>query len=236
MRRWPRVPSWLGRWASPSRRHHSRPRRLLPLNLLLALLGCTLALGLIRESLAWRPLPPPPTPRIGPSAEVAAVTAPPTESGTYAVIAAKNLFSPGRSEAPVGPITTATNPKPVLHGVVIDGAKSRAYLEDSQLKQTFGYGVGDPIGGGRLESIGADRVFIARADGSVEVLLKDPSKPKPAEPATAPSGAPPASAAAPAPSGVAVPARASVLPAAGAAALPSRLPPAIGPRLRGNDR
>jgi hypothetical protein len=228
MRRRRGVPVWLDRWASSS--------RLLPLNLLLALLGCALAAGLIRELLASRPLPSPPTPRIGPSAEVAAVTAPPAASEAYAVIATKNLFSPGRSEAPIGPTNTATSPRPVLHGVVIDGAKSRAYLEDPQLRQVFGYAVGDPIGGGRLESIAADRVVIARADRPVEVLLKDPSKPRPAESAAVPTGALPASAAAAAPSGAAAPARTSVLPAAVAAPLPSQVLPPIGPRLRGNDR
>jgi len=85
----------------------------------------------------------------------------------------------------------------VLHGVMIDGEKSRAYLEDPVAKRVFGYAVGDPIGGGRLQEISPDRVLIARPEGTVEVLLRDPSKPKPAP--AGPPGVPPAPVAAPAP-------------------------------------
>src|SRR5262249_40367156 len=116
-------------------------------------------------------------------------------ASSYAVIATKNLFSPTRSEASAGPVAAA-GPKPLLHGVVMDGSKSRAYLEDPALKRTFGYSVGDQIGGGHLEAIGADRVTIARPAGLIEVLAQDPAKPKPAAPAPA---APPAPAAATAP-------------------------------------
>ena len=51
----------------------------------------------------------------------------------YAVIAARNLFNPGRSET----ATAAAVPvaKPILHGVVIDGPKSRAFLEDPAAKR-----------------------------------------------------------------------------------------------------
>ena len=85
----------------------------------------------------------------------------------------KNLFSPSRSEAPAGPVVAA-GPRPLLHGVVMDGPKSRAYLEDPTVKRTFGYAVGDAVNGGRVQSIGEDRVVIARPDGLVEVLLQDP--------------------------------------------------------------
>lgn len=203
-------------------------RRLLALNLLLALLGCALAAGLTRELLAPRPLPPPPAPRVAPTAKAAPAISPPPGPAAYGVIAAKNLFSPSRSETPAGPIA-ATGPKPVLHGVVMDGAKSRAYLEDPVLKRTFGYAVGDTVGGGRVESIGADRVVIARAEGLVEVLLQDPSKPRPTGPAA--SVPPPAaSAAQPVP---------AIAPPAGTAAPappPSRVPPAPSPLSRATDR
>ena len=112
------------------------------------------------------------------TATAPSVSAPLSAAG-YSVIATKNLFSPSRTEAPAGPVATA-GPKPVLHGVVVDGPKSRAYLEDPVVKRTFGYAVGDILGGGRVESITADRVVIGRGDGSVEVLLRDPSKPRPA--------------------------------------------------------
>jgi hypothetical protein len=169
-------------------------------NVVLGLVGCLLLAGLGRELLAARALPPPPVPRPArPMAPTpAAATAVPS-AAAYGVIAAKNLFSPSRSEAPVGQ-AVAAGPKPLLHGVVMDGPKSRAYLEDPVLKRTYGYVVGDSIGGGRVDSIAADRVVILRGDGLVEVLLHDPSKPKPAPTAVTPASAAPApGAAAPAP-------------------------------------
>jgi len=171
------------------------------LNIALALVGCLLAATLTRELVAGHPLPSPPVPR--PTRAVAtapppSASVPPSTAG-YGVIATKNLFSASRSEAAAGPVAAA-GPKPVLHGVVLDGPKSRAYLEDPLVKRTFGYAVGDTLGGGRVESIAADRVVIGRGDGSVEVLLRDPSKPRPTPPAPGPAGGAPAGAA---PSGTA---------------------------------
>jgi hypothetical protein len=68
---------------------------------------------------------------------------------------------------------------------MLDGPKSRAYLEEPPARRVFGYAVGDTIAGGRLDSIGPDRVVITRPEGPVEVLLHDPSKPKPVAPAAA---------------------------------------------------
>ncbi len=70
--------------------------------------------------------------------------------------------------------------KPVLHGVVVDGDRSRAYLEEPPARQVYGYAIGDRVAGGRLESIGRDRVVIVRPEGPLEVLLQDAAKPKPA--------------------------------------------------------
>jgi hypothetical protein len=171
------------------------------LNIALALVGCLLAAALTRELVAAHLLPSPPVPRATRAVATApppSASAPPSTAG-YGVIATKNLFSASRSEAAAGPVAAA-GPKPVLHGVVLDGPKSRAYLEDPLVKRTFGYAVGDTLGGGRVESIAADRVVIGRGDGSVEVLLRDPSKPRPTPPAPGPAGAPPAGAA---PSGTA---------------------------------
>jgi hypothetical protein len=177
------------------------PAPLRMLNIALALGGCLLAAALTRELVAAHPLPSPPVPRATRAVATApppSASAPPSTAG-YGVITTKNLFSASRSETAAGPVAAA-GPKPVLHGVVLDGPKSRAYLEDPLVKRTFGYAVGDTLGGGRVESIAADRVVIGRGDGSVEVLLRDPSKPRPTPPAPGPAGGAPAGAA---PSGTA---------------------------------
>ena len=193
-------------------------RRFLALNVLLGLLGALCAAGLIRELLTPLPLPPPPTPRAAaPAAVSVPAPTPAASTGGYGIVASRNLFNPSRSEAPAGPLVAA-GPKPFLHGVVMDGPKSRAYLEDPPVKRTFGYAVGDAVGGGRVQSISQDRVVIARPDGLVEVLLQDPAKPKRAVPAAA--------AAMPGPP--AVPAAPGV-PASRAPAAPT-VPPRANPR------
>lgn len=163
--------------------------RLRLLDLLLALVACLLVLGTVRELVASRPLPPPPAASPARPAATIAPSADPPMPGGYGVIAAKNLFSPSRTEAPPTPAVAAA-PKPTLHGVVMDGTNSRAYLEDPAQKRTFGYTLGDPVGGGRVESIAADRVVIVRDDGAVEVLLRDPAKPRPSGPPAATAGPP----------------------------------------------
>src|SRR5262249_3380799 len=68
----------------------------------------------------------------------------------------------------------------------------RAFLEDGQRNRVFAYGVGDAVAGGRLERIEPDRVVLSRGGETLEVLLRDPTKPKPpAPPAGAAAGAPP---------------------------------------------
>jgi hypothetical protein len=67
-------------------------------------------------------------------------------------------------------------PKPVLHGVIVDEARSIAFLEDASTRRILGYRVGDTVAGGQLERIIGDRVVIRRADGEVDVLLSDPAK------------------------------------------------------------
>src|SRR5207244_4056052 len=82
-----------------------------------------------------------------------------------------------------------------LHGIVIESSRSRAFLEDPSVKRVAGYVVGDPVAGGTLQRITNDRVIIARPEGLIEVLLQDPTKPRPtlAAPSVAPvpAGAPP---------------------------------------------
>lgn len=167
------------------------------LNLALGVAACLLAAGLGREALTAYPLPPPPVlraPRPVTAGTAAAVSTTAPSAPAYGVIVAKNLFSASRTEAPAGPVVAA-GPRPMLHGVVMDGPKSRAYLEDPLLKRTFSYGIGDTVGGGRVESIAPDRVMIGRGDGLVEVLLRDPSKPRATPtPAMSPAATPSAAA------------------------------------------
>jgi len=160
-------------------------RRLLLLNVVLVFLSTLFVAALVRELLTSRPLPPMAPQNLAPPATAAASeapAAPPVGSGAYLVIANKNLFSPSRTEGQSTSVDAAA-PKPLLHGVVMDGKRSRAYLEDPNAKKIYGYAVGDAVAGGRVQSITGDRVVIARPDGRMEVLLQDPDKPKP-EPLT----------------------------------------------------
>jgi hypothetical protein len=103
------------------------------------------------------------------------------------------MFNPGRTEATgaTAAAATAAGVRPILHGVLIDGARSRAYLEEPPVGRVLGYSVGDQIAGGRLEAIEPNRVVIVRPQGRLEVFLQDPSKPRPVTPAAAgPPGQP----------------------------------------------
>jgi hypothetical protein len=189
-------------------------RRFLALNVFLGLLGGLCAAGLTRELLTPLPLPPPPLRAAAPAAVSVPTPTRAASAGGYGLVASRNLFSPSRSEAPAGPVVAA-GPKPLLHGVVMDGPTSRAYLEDPTVKRTFGYAVGDAVSGGRVQSISQDRVVIARPDGLVEVLLQDSAKPTLAIPAAAAAvTTPPAATPAPAIPASRAPAPASVPPRA----------------------
>ena len=165
------------------------PRRLLVLNAVLAILCVVFAVGIVRTLLVKHPVPAPVAQRAAAASQPTATT----EAGdrgldAFAVIAAQNLFNPGRSETAVAAAVSVA--KPILHGVVIHGAQSRAYLEDPTAKRVAGYSVGDTVGGGKIQKIADDRVVIARPEGLMEVLLQDPSKPRPAPTATTvPAGA-----------------------------------------------
>jgi hypothetical protein len=169
-----------------------------------------------------RELRPPPTapviapakrPAAGaPGTSAAAKAGPPPTAGAlapgavpprYSAVVAKNLFSPTRTDVQPGAIAAApAAPRPFLLGVVLDDGRSRAYLQDPTTRKVFGYGLGDTVAGGRLESIREDRVVIARPEGTIEVMLRDPSKPRPPapvapaapRPAEEPGAAPPAAA------------------------------------------
>src|SRR5881628_1955642 len=161
------------------------PRRLLAINVVLAGVSL-LCVGLIVKQLIG-PRPAAPS-RSRPSAATPAAPLSAAESSrlppqAYSVIATRNLFSPTRSETPGagmagGPAVNIVRPS--LHGVVLRDGAPIAYLEDPLTKRIAGYRIGDPIGGGTVQTISADAVVIARPEGAVDVRLRDPSKPRPA--------------------------------------------------------
>ena len=167
-------------------------KRFVLLNVLLAAVAVFLGVLLVRDYARKIPLPAPPAARRAQPAspEEPAPTVTDEKLTTYNVIVAKHLFNPSRSEGGPPPAAPAPPPppKPTLLGVVVDGPKSRAYLEDAVTKRVLGYRIGDTISGGRLDKITDDKVVIVRPDGAVDVLLRDPSKPKP--PAAPTAGAP----------------------------------------------
>jgi hypothetical protein len=185
-------------------------KRLLLLNLVLVAVGAAFAVQLVRTLPARRGLPPPPplqTLQAAPERKAEAHLAQPALP-SYGPIATKNLFNPNRSEPlAAAPVAGA---KPLLHGVVVDEGASTAFLEDPVSKKVFGYKAGDPVAGGHLERVEKDRVVIRSGETTFEVLLRDPSKPRPRAPTLpAQPGAPTL------PPGVAQP--------------PPRVPPAVPP-------
>jgi type II secretion system (T2SS) protein C len=174
------------------------PRWLLVLNVVLGIASIVLIAGVVRTLVATRPLPAPALARVATTAPPAVVSGG-ADPGlpAYAVIAARNLFNPGRSETATA-AAAAPVAKPILHGVVVDGTKSRAFLEEPGLKRVVGYSVGDMIGGGRIQEITDNKVVIARPEGGLlEVLLQDPSKPRVTTVGAPPGQQPPAAAVAP---------------------------------------
>src|SRR5437867_1687572 len=193
------------------------PRRLLAVNVVLAGVSLLCVSLIVTQLIGPRPAAPS---RSRPPA--AALAAPPSAAGSprlpaqaYSVIATRNLFSPTRSETPGagmagGPAINIV--KPSLHGVVLRDGAPIAYLEDPLTKRIAGYRIGDPIGGGTVQTISADAVVIARPEGAVDVRLRDPSKPRPAA-----AGQPPVPG---------QPSGAGQLPAPGPLPTPGVLPPA----------
>jgi hypothetical protein len=176
-------------------------RRLLVLTIPVAALGLLFAVALAKEILVSRPLPAPPSLRASQTSLTSGGTPVPDDSPVaeltgYGMIASRSLFSPGRSETSTAASAQPAG-RPVLHGVVLDGPKSRAYLEDPLVKGVFGYTLGKPVGPGQIKTISADRVLITGPEGTFEVLLNDPSKPKPSVAGVVPAPAAPRSHAVP---------------------------------------
>jgi hypothetical protein len=188
------------------------PRKLLIINVLLLLIaGASLAF-IARQVMTPTPMPLPARARPTNPTQAARVDEPVRGlGGAYTSVAARNLFSPTRTEAPPSTTTAAASPamKPNLFGIILRDGAPVAYLEDPTTKRVAGYRVGDNMAGGTVQTISADSVVIARPDGNMDVRLRDPGKPRPAPVAAAP-GAPAAQ------------------PVAGTGALPGVIPPAPG--------
>jgi hypothetical protein len=184
------------------------PRKLVALNLALATVAAILVVYTARQFLAPMPLPVGGR-RAAASGPVATSTeAPRPPASAYNVVAARNLFSPTRTEAPSGTaVTAAAVVKPNLFGVVVRESGSIAYLEDPTTKRVAGYRVGDRILGGTVQAIKADTVIIDAPGGAMDVRLHDPGRPR-ATPASA--TATPQQSVAPALPGVIPPAAAPV--------------------------
>ena len=154
-------------------------RQLLVVNAVLGIVSLAFAVGTVRTLLAKHPMPLAPAGRPAPAPQsVATAVGAESSPEAYEAIAAQNLFNPARGQTATAAAVAVV--KPILHGVVIDGPKSRAFLEDPTVKRVVGYSVGDSVSDGKIQKIADDRVVIARPEGMVEVLLQDPSKPRPA--------------------------------------------------------
>lgn len=151
-------------------------KRLLLLNLLLVTAAVALSVQIVRILLASPQLPAAP-PVTAPQAERT-----PTEEtvragpplATYDVVAARNLFSPSRSETAAAAAVPVV--KPLLYGIVLKDGTPLAFLEDPITRKVAEYKTGDQVPGGQLERIEADRVVIRRSEGTFEVLLRDPAR------------------------------------------------------------
>jgi hypothetical protein len=159
------------------------PRKLLLINAILIAIAAGSAVFIVRQFMAPMPMPSAgkARPAAGADAERPA-DAPRPPAAAYNVVAAKNLFSPSRTEAPVNPLAAAAAnvPKPNLYGVVLREGAPIAYLEDPMSKRVSGYRIGDAVAGGTVQAISADSVSITRPDGKIDVRLRDPGKPRPA--------------------------------------------------------
>ena len=186
------------------------PRKLLIINAVLITIAAGSAAFVVRQISAPMPLP------VAKSRPPGAATAPvrADEQGSpgadgYTSVAARNLFSPTRTEAPASATAASTSPsvKPNLFGVVLREGAPMAYLEDPSTKRVAGYRVGDNVAGGTVQTISADSVVITRPDGKMDVRLRDPARPRPA----------------------AVPGAAAVRPGTPTGPLPGVIPPVASP-------
>jgi hypothetical protein len=208
------------------------PKKLMALNLVLAATAALFVVYIARQILAPMPMPvgsrrtPPPV------TAAAATEMPRAPAGAYNVVAARNLFSPARTEAASSGMAMAGGGplvRPNLYGVVLRDGGSIAYLEDPTTKRVAGYRVGDRILGGTVQAIKTDAVTIDAPGGAMDVRLHDPGKPRatPAAVAGTPQPAAPVLPGVipplPAPAGVAAPPQMAQPP------MPAAQPPMIIP-------
>jgi hypothetical protein len=193
------------------------PKRLVVINGLLILIAAGSAVFIARDLLAPMPMPLAARGRPATTAPAAGDEASRGQAGAYSTVAARNLFSPTRTESPpTATASAATSPaaaKPNLFGVVLRDGAPIAYLEDPGTKRVAGYRVGDAVAGGTVQTIGADNVVINRPDGSMDVRLREPGKPR----------------AAPAPATAGIQGAPGAQPVAGIPSLPGVIPPAAVP-------
>jgi hypothetical protein len=201
------------------------PKRLIVLNAVLLALAAGGTVYIVRQLTSPMPMPQAGRGRPAPPAPSPAEVPPPSPGG-YASVAARNLFSPTRTESPPAP-TVAASPavKPNLFGVVLREGAPIAYLEDPNTKRVAGYRVGDSVAGGTVQTINSEGIVINRPDGNMDVRLRDPSKPRPT-PVALPPGAVPG--AQPGIAGSPIP---GVIPPAGT--IPGAVPPGVAPVVPG---
>ena len=173
---------------SAFRSGRAMPRSVLVLNLGMAGLAVFLSIRIGQALIAPDPHPPSRVvrPVVVTSPRNQDVVTKPRSGEVYDVIATRTLFHPNRAEPTRSEPVALTLPPPpalALHGVVINGDTSLAYLEDVATKQIFGYKAGDKLAGGQVERIEPDRVVIMRADGPIEVRLHRSKEPQPVVPA-----------------------------------------------------
>ena len=142
-------------------------RRLIVFNTILGILCLALGLGTGRALLLRRPLPEPTGWRASSASSPSALSGPGQTSGAeHGAIIAKNVFNPSRSEA--GGVTPVAA-RPYLHGVVVDGTRSRAFLEEPLARRVRGYSVG---GAGRrstftISAVKPSRTALAPTGGGL---------------------------------------------------------------------
>ena len=151
------------------------PRRFVALNLALAAAATLLIVYIVRQFVAPMPLPVGGRRAAGPVMSTVTDTAK-TPASAYNVVAARNLFSPTRTEAPSSTsVTGLPVARPNLFGVVVRSiGASVAYLEDPTTKRVAGYRVGDKIQGATVQAIKVDGVTIDGPGGPMDVRLHEP--------------------------------------------------------------